>query len=437
LALITRRFLIVLLLAAPLIAGGNWIPALEWVGAGYALAVCALGVLDWRLGAVRALLEPEREHDQRLSLGADNLIQVHVRSRAGRALRLWLRDEAPDEFVVDRRTLDGTAPAHGVLTLTYHVRPVRRGDYQFRDINLRWLCPLGLVIRQARYPAAAGVKVYPNLLDVRKYDLLLKRNQLYEMGLRHTRNLGRGTEFERLREYQHDDEYRRIDWAATARRGKPIVREFETERSQTVVAVLDAGRLMRSPVGDMAKLDYAINAVLLLAYVATGKGDKLGLLAFADEVQRYLAPRQGRPQFYRMLEALHGVSAQAVEPDFVRALSYLAVKVRRRSLIVIFTDLSSGQASDALVGQVAALRPRHLPLVVTISDPAVVDRAGARPAAPLDVYQRAAAERLLDERAAVLETLRRRGVLTLDVPAASLSIEVVQRYLDLKSRMKL
>lgn len=433
-----------MLVAVIPIAAGTWVPPLAWAGAAYALVVLALALVDWRLGPGAGRFAPAREHDNRLSLGAENLVQVTVRGQAPRPVEFWLRDEPPPEFGVDppqtgpdARALAGTLPPRGTLTLTYHLNPYRRGDYHFGDISLRWRCPLGLVVRQHRYPAGESVKVYPNLMDVRKYDLLLKRNRLMEMGLRHTRNLGRGTEFERLREYQADDEYRRIDWAATARRGRPIVREFETERSQSVICVLDVGRMMQSPVGKMAKLDYAINAVLLLAYVASGKGDKLGMLAFADDVQRYLAPRQGRGQFYHMLEMLYAVEPQPVEPDFARALGYLAVKMQKRALVVIFTDLSGGPAAEALVAHLATLRPRHLPLVVTISDPAVVALAEREPVDAESVYQRAAARRLLDERQTLLEALRRRGVLTLDVPAASLSIEVVQRYLDLKSRTRL
>src|SRR5262249_42806038 len=151
-------------------------------------------------------------------------------------------------------------------------RPPRRGDYQFGNLHLRWNSILGLLRRQATFPAVAPVKVYPNLVDVKKYDLLLRKNRLWELGLRTTRIFGSGTEFERLRDYLPDDEYRRVNWKATARRGKPISVEYETERSQNIMALLDIGRMMRSPVGDVAKLDYAINAVLLLAFVAAQKG---------------------------------------------------------------------------------------------------------------------------------------------------------------------
>jgi uncharacterized protein (DUF58 family) len=282
--------------------------------------------------------------------------------------------------------------------------------------------------------AEEPVKVYPNLLDVRRYDLLLRRNRLQELGLRHSRMFGQGTEFERLREYLPDDEYRRINWKATARRRRPVTTEYQTERSQNIVAVLDIGRMMQSPVAHMAKLDYVVNAVLFLTYVASGKGDKVGVMTFADQVHQFIGPQHGRGQFYRILELLYAVEAQPVEPDYRRALSYLALKQRKRALVVIFTDLSGGMSMEALVSHVSVLARRSLPLVVTISDPDIHAAAGQQPDDSLSVYQRAAAAQLLDERRLALEQLERQGVLTLDVPANQLSMAVINRYLELKGR---
>ena len=433
----TIRGVLLLLLAAPLLAASTWAPALGWIAWGYLLLGLGLMALDWRLAGSVRRFQVTRYHDTKLSLGADNPIRLVVQNRTKRPANFWLRDEPPDAFVVDQRMLEGQAAAWQTWEGVYHVRPLRRGDYRFETINLRWRSPLRLMFRQAKVEAAEPVRVYPNLLDVRRYDLLLNRNRLHEIGLRHSRQFGEGTEFERLREYLPDDDFRRIDWKATARRNRPVTVEYQTERSQTIVAVLDAGRLMQSPVAQMAKLDYAVNAVLFLSYVATGKGDKIGLMTFADDVMQFVSPRQGRGQFYRMLELLYAVQAQPVEPDYQRALSYLAVKQRKRALVVIFTDLSGGLSTQTLVGQVSMLARHSLPLVVTISDPDVHAAAQQRPHNMLTVYQRAAAQQLLDERQLALDSLRRQGVLTLDVPANQLSMAVINRYLELKGRMLL
>jgi uncharacterized protein (DUF58 family) len=433
----TRRLLVFLLLGALPMAGASLAPPLIWLALVYFLAVLVLVASDIVVTPAPDQIDAERLHDNRLSLGAENLITVLLANRSTHALRFVLRDEYPHQFPSDAVFLEGEIPPYDVFEARYHVRPLQRGDYQFGDINLRYRSQLQTFIRQARYPAQASVKVYPNVLEVRKYDLLAQKGLLYELGLRQSRMYGMGTEFERLREYTPDDEFRRINWKATARRGKPIAAEYQTERSQYVISVIDTGRLMRPPVGDLAKLDYVINTSLLLTYVALLKGDHVGLLTFADDVSTYLAPRNKRSQFALMLEALYNVQFQPVEPDYARALSYLSLKNPRRSLVVVFTDLVTLDAARPLIAHMARLAQRHLPLCVTISDPNIARYSG-QPAPTSDAaYQRAVAEMLHDERQVVLDTLNRSGVLTVDVPADMLTVSVINTYLELKARGKL
>lgn len=465
--LLTRRALLLFLLTALFLALATFQFPLLYFAGGYFLFIAAIVVADRALTPKPNAFELTRENDPRLSLGAKNRVTVRIENRSRRTVRAIVRDEYPPEFRADRLILDRASQIEPNLpspvgrgtggegrdtrvrlarrvpvTLAYSVSPPRRGDYKFGDLNLRWWGVLGLIIRQARYTSTAPVKVYPNLLDIRKYELQARKGQLQEIGLRQVRVLGSGTEFERLREYQLDDEFRKIDWKATARRGKPVTREFETEKSQTVMALLDVGRLMRPPIADpdnpsgqgFAKLDYAINAVLMLSYVASLRGDRVGMLSFADDVRSYLGPRGGRGQFYRMLALLYATEAEPVESDYVRAFAYLGARHKKRSLIVIFSDIASGIAADTLVKQIAPLYPRHLPLLVAISDPTVVELARLVPRDSVGVYERAVAEQLVDERALILEKLRQRGVLTLDVPANQLTVAVVNKYLELKAR---
>ncbi len=431
-----RSFLLLLLPLLLLGLSGLWAGFL-WLGLAALLIILALMLADWRLTPDARAWSLHRQHDDRLSLAAWNLVTVRAYLRRGpRPLSVWLRDDPPLIFGVEpaERLLAGRVTPGDAHLFSYRVRPPRRGDYAFGDLYLRWESPLGLFRRQARFPAAEAVKVYPNLVDVRKYDLLVRQNRLWELGLRNTRILGVGSEFERLRDYLPDDEYRRINWKATARRGKPISVEFETERSQNLVAMVDVGRMMRSPVGDVARLDYAINAVLLLAYVAAQKGDRMGVLTFADTVQAWLTPRAGKGQFLRMLELLYAVESQPVEPEYNAAFGYLAAKQRKRSLVLAFTDLTADFSVDSLVGQMIRLRRNHLPLLITISDPTIHAMARQPITDSASLYQRTVAEQLLQERRLTLDRLRRAGVLTLDVPADQLSVAVIDRYLALKAR---
>lgn len=430
----TFRLLLFLLLGSLLVAGAALAPLLMWLALAYTLAVGALVAADYLITPKPGELELERINDTKLSLGAENLITLLLANRSARRLSFQLRDEYPFQFQSDAVTLAGEAAPYDLHEARYHLRPLQRGDYAFGDINVRYTSLLKMFVRQARYPAAAQVKVYPNVLDVRKYDLLARKGLLFELGLRAARIYGQGSEFERLREYNADDEFRRINWKATARRGKPIAAEYETERSQYVMSVIDTGRLMRPPIGDLAKLDYAINAALLLSYVATLKGDHIGLLTFADDVRTFLAPRRGKGQFYRMLEALYNVQFEPVEADYAQALGYLGLKHKRRSLVVVFTDLVTLDAARPLIAHMARLAQRHLPLCVVISDPNVTNLAAQPPRGSDAVYQRAVAEMLLDERQVVLDTMQRSGVLTLDVPADKLTVSLINKYLELKGR---
>ncbi|MCX6045138.1 MAG: DUF58 domain-containing protein [Chloroflexi bacterium] len=437
---LTYRGLALLLLTTPLLALTFYQPGFIWLALLWFVFALALLLADWRLTPLAKAWEVARTHDERLSLATQNAIRIRVRLRQGtRPCQVWLRDEPPVTFGMadTERILTARILPLQVQDFVYSVHPPRRGDYHFGDLHLRWLSLLGLLRRQATFPASEPVKVYPNLVDVKKYDLLLRKNRLWELGLRTTRIFGSGTEFERLRDYLPDDEYRRINWKATARRGKPISVEYETERSQNIMALLDVGRMMRSPVGDVAKLDYAINAVLLLAFVAAQKGDKLGLLAFSDKVQTWLAPRGGKGQFHRMLEQLYAVEGQPVEPDYQTAFGYFAAKQSKRSLVLVFTDLTGSISTETLVAQMSRLRERHLPLLVTIRDPTVQRLAQQTIVDSSSLYQRTVAEQWLDERRLTLERLQRRGVLTLDVVADELSIAVINRYLDLKARILL
>ncbi|MEL6150793.1 MAG: DUF58 domain-containing protein [Chloroflexota bacterium] len=388
----------------------------------------------------------ERTHDSKLSLGAANLITISVESRAQRAITITVRDEVPLLFVgaeTDNTTHTRLILPRTPTDITYYVRPVRRGDFEFGDINLRYASPAGLYLRQATIPAQRPVKVYPNLYEMRKYDLLVRRDQLAEMGLRNVRMRGEGSSFESLREYSQGDPYRSINWKATARRGKPISTDYEPERSQRVMVLLDVGRMMRSPIRvddpdgvswNMAKIDFVLNSVLLFSYVASIKGDQVGMLVFADQVVQYIAPGAGRNQFHKLLETMYALQSEPVEADYGRALAFLRTQSKKRSLVVLFTDLSGLRASEALTTHVPRLMPRHLPVVVTIRDPALDEEANQPLETSEAVYRKAVAEQLIDDRRILLDTLKRRGVLTLDVAAEHLTMSVVNQYLRLKAR---
>ena len=430
----TWRLLLLVLAALSPSALADLAPGIEMLVPVLLLGVLALLIVDARVTASPDRLVIRRLVADRLSLGAENAVVLTLLNRGPRPLTLHLRDEHPVEFRASERFLPGLARPGEELRLRYTLTPPRRGDYRFGRAVVRYRSALGLFDRQHAYPLEREVRVYPNLLDLRRYELQVRRGLEQEAGTRVARRFGAGTELERLREYVPDDELRRINWKATARRGVAISNEFETERSQNVVVLLDAGRLMRAVADGLTKLDHALNAGLLLTYAAGRRGDRVSLLAYADQVKAFLPPRRGRRAFLSILETLYRLEPELTESDHARAFSYLHSRGLRRSLLVLFTDLSDPEPSRALVAYLARAARQHLVALVTVADPAITAPATRAPRDAQELYEKVVAQRLLAERRQVLAMLGGRGVITLDLPADRLSAQVVATYLELKAR---
>ena len=448
----SNRLLVFLLIGAVPIALSGVSPNLLFVAGAYMLVLFVVSAVDYHTNPLSKSIEIHREMNSKFSLGVENVVTLKVINRSHHPLKVRLKDDFPDEFLFDAIIHDRSVSAMDQTDISYRLTPLRRGIYRFADIHLRCQGILGLVVRQRRVQAATEIKVYPNLQAIRQYELLVKRGTLHQIGLKNSRRFGEGTEMERLREYFPDDDFRRMDWNATARQRKPIVREFETERSQDVVIMVDTGRRMASPIlleattlpsaevmsqKTMLKLDYAINTTLMTAYVSTLKGDKVGLIAFADTVHQYLAPRPGKKQFLTMLETVYALPVHAVEPDFEAAFKYLAAKQRKRALIILFTDILDSDSAEGIATYVSQLSKHHLVVCVTLTDSGIIELAAQRPTDSKSVYEKVIAERLLQEKRATLEILRHRGVITIDVPAHQLTMAVVNKYLELKAKSQI
>lgn len=431
------RLLALVLAALSPLALTDLLPGVGLAALPLLLGVAMLLLADGRMTAAPDRLVVSRQVTDRLSLGAENPVTISVQNRGPRRIVVRLRDEFPFAFRASQTFLAGEALPGESVQLRYTVTPPRRGDYRFGRVVVRYRSALGLFERQHAYPLDRDVRVYPNLLDLRRYDLLVRRGLEMEAGTRVARRFGAGTELERLREYVPDDELRRINWKATARRGIAISNEYETERSQNVVVLLDAGRLMGAVADGLTKLDHALNAGLLLTYAAGRRGDRVSLLAYADTVKAYLPPQKGKKAFLSILETLYRLEPELTESDHARAFSYLFGRGLRRSLLVLFTDLSDPEPSRALVGHLARASRQHLVAVVTVSDPSLTGPAARDPRDAQQLYEQVVAQRLLAERRQILANLGGQGIITLDLPADKLSAQVVATYLELKARGRL
>lgn len=408
------------------------VPGLFWPGMALFCLCLALVIIDGRRAPGPADLSVAREHDPILSVGRPN--PITVRLGCSRPVRAALvRDESPAEMQpaqgAERLALPGV--------LRYSLTPRSRGERRFGRTVVRVPGPWGLGYRQTALGQGETVRADADIAALRSYDALARRGRLWELGVRAQRRSGEGTEFERLREAVPDDPLRAINWRATARTGRLMAAELIPERAQPVIICLDHGRLMGVGAGSLTKLDHAVNAALLLIHVVLRSGDRAGLLGFSDRVTAAVSPRAGRAQLGRFIDAVRPLRAGDTESDYDEALTHLSRWQRRRALIAIFTDVLDPDQGAALVRQCGRLSRRHLPLVITVRDPAI-DAAAHRPPADAGaMYARAVAGGLLADREDTLRLLRRSGVETLDADARTLSPRLVNRYLELKRRARL
>ncbi len=432
--MITWLGLIVLLLPALLVGSSMWNPALQpWASISIP-AVLVLLLADHLLSRHLAQIEAEREMAKKLSVGAGNEVTIEVTNQSGISLRLIIKDDPPAEFDTGRRQHSLKLQPGRSAPISYETTPTARGDYSFGDIHIRALSLLGLTWCQYTLAAPATVAVYPDVTEIARYEELARADALQAAGFHTIRHRGTGTEFESLRDYVPDDEFRHIDWKATARRHRPITRQYQAERSQGLLIMIDSGRMMAASAGTMSKLDHAINAALMLAYVATQWDDQIGLLTFSEEVHAFLPPRKGRAQIGRISDALYALPASLHEPDYWLAFNTLFSRSRRRSLVVCFTDLIDRDASERLLSGMASLYPRHLPLLVAVQDPDVQAASRQYPTEGFDTYEKAVALQSIESRQEALATVSRSGVLVLDAPPEELTIRTVNRYLQIKQK---
>jgi uncharacterized protein (DUF58 family) len=314
-----------------------------------------------------------------------------------------------------------------------------RGEHQLGRIALVAESHLGLLSARDVFAPHDSMLVIPSIAHVRRFRLLAIQHRLHSAGIRVIRRRGDGRAFAGLRDYVPGDDPRHMDWKATARRAKHIVREYSVEQSQSVFALIEAGRSMTQLAGDFSRFEHALSAALVLTDVAATTGDRVGALVFDDRVRSFVAAQRGRAALAAIRTALIPVRPTMTEPDYAGAFRHLATHQRRRALIVFFTDAIDVRASRALIAYVSRSAARHLVVVVALRNDALFDAAVPRPATgrrekELTLFESAAAEELLSARREALERMRRAGVTVLDVSPQAMTAAVVNRYLEIKAR---
>lgn len=376
----------------------------------------------------------------RLSIGRENPVVLSLQSGV-RAATIKIRDYYPDPFWVSQPLHQLSLPANSSQEITYTVSPSQRGEYHWGDIQVRQLSAWGLAWLDWKVPQYEKVAVYPDLIALRQLSIRLTLQNTGTM--RQARRMGVGTEFAELREYRTGDDPRFVDWKATARRlgSTPTaslqVRVLEPEQEQTLIILLDRGRLMTARVEKLKRFDWGLNATLALALAGLNRGDKVGVGVFDREMTTWIPPERGQHHLSKLIDRLTPIQPVFLEPDYVSAVTKVVNQQTRRALVVLITDLVDITASAELLAALGRLTPRYLPFCVTLRDPQVDLLAHKDTDNIQEAYARAVALDLLSQRQVAFAQLKRKGVLVLDAPVNQISDQIVERYLRLKARNQL
>jgi uncharacterized protein (DUF58 family) len=428
------RFFLLLGAGLVLIVPAFLDPRALWGLAAWNLGVVTLWILDLRRIEADGQIAVSRTWSAPLALRTPASVTVQVENRSPLPLQIEATDDVPATFREDlpARTID--VPAGASAKAEYEIQPSARGDIHIGELALRVRSPWAIAERWLTAPTAQTVRVYPDIDRARRQTMYLLRSRQVALEKRRVRIPAIGRDFESLRDYQPGDDPRDVCWTVTARRGHPVTKVYQPERSQAVWILVDGGRLLRARIGDRTKLDAMVDAALALAEVALASGDRVGLVTYGRQVHQRIAPARGPQHLRVLLEALASVTAERVEGDHTAAAAAVTSVQKQRALIVWLTDLAETAATPDVVEHAAGLSVRHVVLFTLTREPEMAALAAAPPADEAALFRMVAVQEMLDRRETLLRGLRQRGVLVLEMPPAAPAALLVDQYLSVKDR---
>jgi uncharacterized protein (DUF58 family) len=429
----TRRLAAVMAVASIAMIGlGSWLGFLA-VNA----AIAMMAALDAVLAPSPTRIGIERDLPEVIGLDVVGEMVWHLTNPTGRRLVVAFSDELAPSLRARTRGARVPIAAGRTREVRTAFRPARRGRFVITELVVRVEGPVGLAARQRSRRRPQVLRVYPAFRSRDDAELRINRARMLEIGLRTARGRGGGTEFDQLREYTPDDEFKKIDWSATARADKTIVRTYRAERNQTVISLLDNGRVMAARVDDVPKVEHAMDAVMMITAVSTRLGDRAGLVAFDSAVRAVVPPRHGRNQLGRVTEAMYDLEPQLAESDYLGAFVETLARFRRRAMLIIYTDLVEQAVQETLLPALPLIARSHLVVIASVQDPDIVEWARHRPANEVEAYRKAAAVHALDERRRTTARLRGLGATVVDAPPGRLAPQLADAYLKVKATGRL
>jgi uncharacterized protein (DUF58 family) len=338
------------------------------------------------------------------------------------------------QFQQENSTHKLSVPGSGEKQLVYWLKPTERGAYSFGIINLFFTGPLNMIIRHIKTGEEKEVATYPSFIQMRRYHLMAVTNQFMDVGSRRLRKVGNSLEFEHIKEYVLGDDYRTINWQATARKNALMVNNFMDERSQQVICLIDKGRTMKMPFDGMTLLDYAINASLVLSNIVLMKQDKAGILAFGKKADNLIAPDRKASQIGLILEGLYKQTTDFLDSDFDTLYAHVRYKIKQRSLLILFTNFESMYGMERQLPYLKQLASHHALLVVFFENAELADFLRNKASSMEDIYTQTIAQKFAFEKKQIVKELQKHGIMSLLTEPKKLSANVINKYLEIKAR---
>ncbi len=379
----------------------------------------------------------ERTVAERFSIGDNNKVIIHINNKYGFPIHTSIIDELPVQFQERKWIRKATIGRNDQFQLVYSLLPASRGEYIFNDIIVFAHAPLQLVKRRFLFPARQVVKVYPSYLQMRRYQLLAVSNRLQEAGVKKIRKIGHSMEFEQIKEYVPGDDYRTINWKATARKDGLMVNNYTDERSQQIYCLINKGRVMKMPFNGMTLLDYAINAALVLSNVALGRQDKAGIITFEKNLESFLQADKKPAQMNMILESLYRQKTDFLESDFEKLFSVIRNRVTNRSLLVLFTNFESLESLQREMTALKKIAKYHLLLIVFFENTELKSLLEAKSVTLEDIYIKTIAEKFAYEKRLMVKELQKNGIPSILTTPENLTVNTINKYLELKTRMSI
>ena len=382
-------------------------------------------------------IKANRTTAERFSNGDQNRVQLQVFNDYAFPVKLSVIDELPVQFQERNWIRKFKLDAGQRSDIEYFLRPVQRGEYVFGHINIYIYSPLALVKRRYIIEEEQLVKVYPSYMQMRRYQLLAVSNRLQEAGVKRIRRLGHSMEFEQIKEYVRGDDYRTINWKATARKSDLMVNNYTDERSQQIYCVINKGRIMKMPFDGMTLLDYAINASLVLSNVALVKHDRAGLITFAENVDSFLPADKKPTQMNLLQEMLYRQQTLYLEPDFEKLYSVIRGRITQRSLLVLFTNFESIYSLEREMASLKRIAKYHLLLVVFFENTELKTLTEKKASTVEDIYIKTIADKFVYEKRLMIKELHKNGIASILTSPENLTVNAINKYLELKTRMSI